>query len=92
LLFVQESSSTLPYLIKLCVLLSILSEVLVTAAFLNNFGGDNVRFLARSFANPGDYYGQQSNGYRWPFGAVAIIGKLVLISLRVLLISVDSID
>jgi len=48
-------------------------EVLVTAAFLNNFGGDNVRFLARSFANPGDYYGQQSNGYRWPFGAVAII-------------------
>lgn len=48
-------------------------EVMVTAAFLNNFGGDNVRFLARSFANPGDYFGQQSNGYRWPFGPVAII-------------------
>lgn len=50
-----------------------LGEVKVTAAFLNNFGGDNVRFLARSFGNPGDHYGQQSNGYRWPFGPVAII-------------------
>jgi len=48
-------------------------EVLVTAAFLNNFGGDNVRFLARSFGNPGDHFGQQSNGYRWPFGPVAIV-------------------
>ncbi len=48
-------------------------EVKVTAAFLNNFGGDNVRFLARSFGNPGDHLGQQSNGYRWPFGPVAII-------------------
>lgn len=48
-------------------------EVKVTAAFLNNFAGDNVRFLARSFGNPGDYYGQQSNGYRWPYGPVAII-------------------
>ncbi len=48
-------------------------EVTVTAAFLNNFGGDNVRFLARSFGNPGDHLGQQSNGYRWPFGPVAII-------------------
>ena len=45
----------------------------MTAAFLNNFGGDNVRFLARSFENPGDHYGQQSNGYRWPYGSVAII-------------------
>jgi 1-pyrroline-5-carboxylate dehydrogenase len=48
-------------------------EVKVTAAFLNNFAGDNVRFLARSFGNPGDYYGQQSNGYRWPYGPVAIM-------------------
>jgi NAD-dependent aldehyde dehydrogenases len=48
-------------------------EVTVTAAFLNNFGGDNVRFLARSFGNPGDHYGQQSNGYRWPYGPVAIV-------------------
>lgn len=48
-------------------------EVMVTAAFLNNFAGDNVRFLARSFGNPGDHYGQQSNGFRWPFGPVAII-------------------
>lgn len=50
-----------------------LGEVKVTAAFLNNFGGDNVRFLARSFGVPGDHYGQQSSGYRWPFGPVAIV-------------------
>lgn len=48
-------------------------EVSVTAAFLKNFGGDNVRFLSRSFGNPGDHVGQQSNGYRWPYGPVAII-------------------
>ena len=45
----------------------------MTADFLNNFGGDNVRFLARSFGVPGDHYGQQSNGYRWPYGPVAIV-------------------
>ncbi len=32
-----------------------------------------VRFLAESFANPGDHYGQQSSGFRWPFGPVAIV-------------------
>ena len=45
----------------------------MTAAFLHNFGGDNVRFLARNFGVPGDHYGQQSSGYRWPYGPVAII-------------------
>uniref|UniRef100_A0A7S2HZA5 Aldehyde dehydrogenase domain-containing protein n=1 Tax=Helicotheca tamesis TaxID=374047 RepID=A0A7S2HZA5_9STRA len=50
-----------------------LGEVKVTAAFLKNFGGDNVRFLARSFGVPGDHLGQESVGYRWPFGPVAII-------------------
>ena len=50
-----------------------LGEVKVTADFLNNFSGDNVRFLARSFGVPGDHYGQQSNGYRWPYGPVAIV-------------------
>lgn len=48
-------------------------EVIVTAKFLNNFCSDQVRFLARSFGVPGDHDGQQSNGYRWPFGPVAII-------------------
>jgi len=48
-------------------------EVKVTADFLKNFGGDNVRFLARSFGVPGDHYGQFSNGHRWPYGPVAII-------------------
>ena len=50
-----------------------LGEVIVTRVFLENFSGDNVRFLARSFSNPGDYLGQESSGYRWPFGPVSII-------------------
>jgi len=50
-----------------------LGEVIVTRVFLENFSGDNVRFLARSFSNPGDHLGQESSGYRWPFGAVSII-------------------
>jgi 1-pyrroline-5-carboxylate dehydrogenase len=48
-------------------------EVRVTAAFLNNFGGDNVRRLAKSFGVPGDHYGQMSVGHRWPYGPVAIV-------------------
>lgn len=50
-----------------------MGEVTVTAAFLKNFASDNVRFLSRSFSVPGDHNGQQSNGYRWPYGPVAII-------------------
>jgi 1-pyrroline-5-carboxylate dehydrogenase len=48
-------------------------EVAVTAAFLNNFAGDNVRRLAQSFGVPGDHYGQQSVGHRWPYGPVALV-------------------
>ncbi len=48
-------------------------EVLVTRIFLENFAGDGVRFLARGFSNPGDHPGQESRGYRWPFGPVAVI-------------------
>lgn len=50
-----------------------LGEVKVTAAFLNNFAGDNVRRLAQSFGVPGDHYGQMSVGHRWPYGPVALI-------------------
>lgn len=50
-----------------------LGEVTVTRVFFENFSGDNVRFLARSFSNPGDHLGQESSGYRWPFGQVCII-------------------
>jgi 1-pyrroline-5-carboxylate dehydrogenase len=49
------------------------AEVKVTRLFLDNFGGDQPRFLARGFTTPGDHTGQQSTGYRWPFGAVALI-------------------
>ena len=48
-------------------------EVSVCAAFLENFAGDNVRFLARGFSVPGNHLGQRSSGYRFPFGPVAII-------------------
>lgn len=50
-----------------------LGEVYVTRKFLENFCGDQVRFLARSFAVPGNHLGQQSHGFRWPYGPVAII-------------------
>nr|TKS16104.1 putative aldehyde dehydrogenase [Populus alba] len=50
-----------------------LGEVQVTQKFLENFSGDQVRFLARSFAVPGNHLGQQSHGFRWPYGPVAII-------------------
>jgi len=49
------------------------TEVIVTRAFLQNFAGDGVRFLARGFSNPGDRTGQESRGYRWPYGPVAVI-------------------
>ena len=48
-------------------------EVTVSRIFLENFAGDGVRFLARGFSNPGDHPGQESHGYRWPFGPVAIV-------------------
>ena len=50
-----------------------LGEVRVTRVFLENFSGDGVRFLGRGFSNPGDHPGQESRGYRWPWGAVAVI-------------------
>ncbi|ONI08594.1 hypothetical protein PRUPE_5G187700 [Prunus persica] len=48
-------------------------EVYVTRKFLENFAGDQVRFLARSFGVPGNHLGQQSHGFRWPYGPVAIV-------------------
>ncbi|MBT8088312.1 MAG: aldehyde dehydrogenase family protein [Gammaproteobacteria bacterium] len=50
-----------------------LNEVVVTRVFLENFGGDGVRFLARGFSNPGDRTGQESRGYRWPYGPVVVV-------------------
>lgn len=49
------------------------AEVRVTRVFLENFAGDGVRFLARGFSNPGDHPGQESRGYRWPFGPVVVV-------------------
>ena len=48
-------------------------EMRVTRAFIENFAGDNVRFLAEGFKIPGDHLGQASTGYRWPFGPVGVI-------------------
>lgn len=50
-----------------------LAEVRVVKVFLKNFGGDQVRFLARGFHVSGDHEGQQSQGYRWPYGPVVIV-------------------
>ncbi|KAF5834870.1 putative aldehyde dehydrogenase MIS1, partial [Dunaliella salina] len=50
-----------------------MAEVVITRKFYENFSGDQVRFLARGFSNPGDHRGQTSNGLRWPFGPVALI-------------------
>lgn len=50
-----------------------LGEVQITRIFLENFSGDGVRFLGRGFSNPGDHPGQESRGYRWPWGPVVII-------------------
>ena len=40
-------------------------EVDVTQQFLENFGGDQVRFLARSFGAVGDHEGQMAAGHRY---------------------------
>ena len=50
-----------------------LNEVIVTGKFLDNFSGDQIRFLCRSFGVSGDHLGQESRGYRWPYGPVALI-------------------
>lgn len=48
-------------------------EVKVVRDFLENFAGDNPRFMCRGFSVPGDHPGQMSNGYRFPYGPVAIV-------------------
>ncbi len=48
-------------------------EVDVTAAFLENFSGDRVRFLAKGQTSPGDRLGQEPTDYRWPYGPVAVV-------------------
>jgi 1-pyrroline-5-carboxylate dehydrogenase len=50
-----------------------LGEVKICAQFLDNFSGDQVRYLASSFGSPGDHTGQFTQGYRFPFGGVALI-------------------
>ena len=48
-------------------------EVVVTRRFFENFTGDNPRFFQQAFTVGGDYDGQASSGYRWPFGSVCCI-------------------
>ncbi len=49
------------------------AEVVVTRKFLENFSGDQIRFMARSFSVTGDHDGQMSTGWRWPYGPSAIV-------------------
>lgn len=48
-------------------------ELLITRNFIENFAGDNIRYLAQGFQVPGDHTGQLTTGYRWPYGPVAVI-------------------
>ncbi len=48
-------------------------EVTVTRQFLKNFSGDSARFLLKGETTPGDYPGQESCIYNWPFGPVVIV-------------------
>lgn len=48
-------------------------EVTVTATFLENFSGDQVRFLGKGQTTPGNHLGQEAIDYRWPHGPVAVI-------------------
>merc|ERR1712232_311167 len=45
----------------------------VTADFYKNWGGDNPRFNASGMHVSGDHAGQESKGYRWPYGPVALV-------------------
>ena len=51
----------------------VIGEVQVTRKFFENFAGDNVRNIMRGFSLSGDHMGQMSNGFRWPYGPVAVI-------------------
>ncbi|KAJ4457301.1 putative Delta-1-pyrroline-5-carboxylate dehydrogenase 12A1 [Paratrimastix pyriformis] len=50
-----------------------LGEVTIVRVFLQNFCGDQVRFLARGFSVPGNHYGQRSHGHRWPYGPCCLV-------------------
>jgi len=50
-----------------------MGEPVVTRKWMENYGSDQVRYLARSFGIPGDHVGQTSVGMRMPFGAVSVI-------------------
>jgi len=50
-----------------------MGEPVVTRKWMENYGSDQVRYLARSFGIPGDFAGQTSTGIRMPFGGVAVI-------------------
>lgn len=48
-------------------------EVNAVRRWLQSFAGDSVRQLGRSFGVPGDHFQQETRGYRWPYGQVAMI-------------------
>ena len=48
-------------------------EPTITRKWMENYSCDQVRYLARSFAIPGDHEGQTSTGVRMPFGGVSVI-------------------
>jgi hypothetical protein len=50
-----------------------LAEVHTTRKWFEWMGGDTVRMMAKSFGVPGDHAGQETRGYRFPYGNVAVV-------------------
>jgi len=50
-----------------------IAEVQTSRKWLEYVGGDQARMMARSFGVPGDHNGQETRGYRFPYGNVAVV-------------------
>jgi len=50
-----------------------IGEIKVCQKFFENFSGDSIRFHMNSKSVAGDYYGQESKSYLFPYGPVVII-------------------
>jgi len=50
-----------------------MGEIVTCRKWLEGFSGDQVRNLSRHFGLPGDHQGQETRGYRFPFGPTTVI-------------------
>jgi len=49
------------------------AEVVTSRRWMEYVSGDQCRMMARSFGVPGDHEGQETRGYRFPYGHVAVV-------------------